>query len=153
MNVTIITDGSARGNPGPGGWAAILVQGERRLELSGGEVHTTNNRMEITGLLEGLRVLKRPCNVHVISDSRYVIDSVDKGWIHGWARRDWIKADKKPVKNDDLWKALLPLLAVHKLRFTWVKGHNGHPLNERADALATQQSAAFSARTARGVRR
>ncbi len=143
-NVTIITDGSALGNPGPGGWACILVRGNATKELSGGEKHTTNNRMEITGLLEGLKALPVPCRVQVIADSQYVIDTVEKGWIHGWARRGWIKADRKPVKNDDLWKQLLPLLAVHEIRFTWVRGHSGHALNERADQLACTQSAAFS---------
>jgi ribonuclease HI len=143
--IPMITDGSALGNPGPGGWACILMRGNATKELCGGEKHTTNNRMEIMGLLEGLKALPRPCSVHVIADSRYVIDTIEKGWIHGWAKRGWVKGDKKPAKNADLWQQVLPLLDVHRVRFTWVKGHNGHPLNERADALACAQSAAFSA--------
>lgn len=149
MDVTLITDGSALGNPGPGGWACIMTTGKATKELSGGAPHTTNNRMEIMGLLEGLKALKRPCRVHVISDSRYVIDSIEKGWLHGWAKRGWIKADKKPAKNADLWAEVLQLLGVHNLRFTWVKGHNGHPLNERADELACAQSASFASQNAR----
>jgi ribonuclease HI len=144
MEITLVTDGSARGNPGPGGWASILIRGEAVRELSGGAAHTTNNRMELMGLIEGLGHLTRPCKVHVISDSRYIIDAIDKRWVHGWARRGWIKADKKPAKNPDLWQRVLELLEVHDVRFTWVRGHNGHPLNERADQLACAQSAAFA---------
>jgi ribonuclease HI len=149
MEITLITDGSSRGNPGPGGWAAILVRGKATKELSGGEAHTTNNRMEIMGLLEGLSILTKPCDVHVISDSRYVIDSVQKRWVYGWAKRGWIKSDGKPALNADLWKLVIVQLERHNVRFTWVRGHTGHPLNERADALACAQSAKLSPRTAR----
>lgn len=135
-SITMVTDGSALGNPGPGGWASILISGQTAHELQGGEKHTTNNRMEIMGLLAGLRVLNRPCHVNVIADSKYVIDSIEKGWALSWQKRGCVKSDKKPAANADLWEQVLEQLKVHSVSFTWVKGHNGHPLNERADELA-----------------
>lgn len=129
--VRLVTDGACSGNPGPGGWACILSTGAHVRELSGGEAQTTNNRMELTALLEGLRALKRPCDVHVVSDSKYVIDAFEKDWIAGWQRKNW-----KNVKNPDLWQALIEAARGHKLRFEWVRGHAGHPENERVDRLA-----------------
>lgn len=138
-NVTIYTDGSCLGNPGPGGWAAILEldgTGHRR-EMSGGYVRTTNNRMELRAVLFALGALKEPCAVELYTDSQYVCHAVEKGWLWGWKKRGWIKADKKPVKNVDLWQQLAPLLMRHEVRLHWLRGHAGHPENERCDALAT----------------
>ncbi len=135
--ITIWTDGACSGNPGPGGWGAILRYGETERELSGGERETTNNRMELTAAIEALSRLKEPCEVTLTSDSKYMIDAIEQGWAEGWRRRGWIKADKKPALNPDLWEKLLSLLAKHKVRFVWVKGHEGHHYNERCDALAT----------------
>ena len=137
--VTIYTDGACSGNPGPGGWGAILMYGGFQKELSGGERETTNNRMELTGVIRGLEALKYPCEVTLTTDSRYVVDSVTKGWVYGWKKRGWIKSDKKPALNVDLWEKLLPLLEKHKVEFVWVKGHAGHPENERCDRLAVEQ--------------
>ena len=134
--IHIYTDGACSGNPGPGGWAAILRYGEREKELSGGAADTTNNRMELTAVIEGLAALKEPCTVVLTSDSKYVIDSVTKGWVYGWQKKGWVKADKKPALNVDLWERLLPLLAKHDVRFHWIKGHAGHAENERCDQLA-----------------
>ena len=133
--VEIFTDGACSGNPGPGGWAAILRIGERERELSGGEPVTTNNRMEMMAAIAGLEALKRPCKVGLFTDSTYVRDGVTK-WIKGWKRNGWKTADKKPVKNIDLWQRLDAAHAPHKVDWHWVKGHSGHPENERADALA-----------------
>jgi len=132
-HVRLVTDGACSGNPGPGGWACILTSGPHTRELSGGEPQTTNNRMELTALLEGLRALKRPSQVHVLSDSRYVIDAFEKDWLSNWQRKNW-----KNVKNPDLWQALLLAARPHTLTFEWVQGHAGHPENERADQLAVQ---------------
>ena len=135
--VTIYTDGACSGNPGPGGWCAILRYGEIEKQLSGGEAQTTNNRMELTAVIEALRALKAPCRVELWSDSKYVIDALEKGWAKGWQKRGWVKSDKKPVKNVDLWKALLAAMQPHQVKYIWVKGHDGHPENERCDQLAT----------------
>ena len=125
--VEIFTDGACSGNPGPGGYGVILRFGEHTKELSGGEHETTNNRMELTGVITGLSALKEPCEVTLTTDSKYVVDSITKGWVYGWQKKGWIKSDKKPALNVDLWKQLLPLLEKHKVNFVWVKGHNEHP--------------------------
>jgi ribonuclease HI len=134
--VTIYTDGSSLGNPGPGGWGAILIWGDAQKELSRGYVETTNNRMEIRAVLHALMHLTRPCAVHVHTDSRYVCDAIAKKWIQGWIKNGWLTSAKKPVKNRDLWEQLLPLLHKHDVVFHWVKAHDGHPENERCDELA-----------------
>lgn len=141
-HVEIATDGACKGNPGPGGWGVLIRMGARERELSGGEKLTTNNRMELMAAIEGLNALKRPCRVTLSTDSRYVMDGLTK-WIHGWRKNGWKTADKKPVKNADLWQALLDAAAPHRVEWTWVKGHAGHPDNERADKLASD--AAFAA--------
>ena len=133
--VEIATDGACKGNPGPGGWGAILRQGARERELSGAESATTNNRMELMAAIMALRALKKPCRVELSTDSKYVMDGITK-WIHGWQRNGWRTADKKPVKNAELWQALIEAARPHKIDWKWVKGHNGHPENERADELA-----------------
>lgn len=135
--VYIYTDGACRGNPGKGGWGAILVFGEFRRELSGGEVETTNNRMELTAVISALEALKEPCRVIITSDSKYVTDGITKGWAESWRAHGWKKSDKSPALNPDLWDKLLNLLTVHEAEFIWVKGHAGHPENERCDLLAT----------------
>ena len=135
--VTIYTDGACSGNPGPGGWGAILEYMGHEKELSGGEPNTTNNRMELTAVIKALQALKEPCTVELYSDSKYVIDALQKGWAVSWRKRGWIKSDKKPALNPDLWDKLLSLVAKHRLSYVWVKGHEGHPYNERCDALAT----------------
>ncbi len=136
-HVDIYTDGACRGNPGKGGWGAILVYGDIERELSGGEAQTTNNRMELTAVISALRALREPCRVTLTSDSKYVIDAVTRGWAASWRTRGWRKADKSPALNADLWETLLGLLEIHDVTFVWVRGHNGHPYNERCDALAT----------------
>ena len=141
-DVTIYTDGACSGNPGPGGWGAILIAGEHRKELNGGEAETTNNRMELTAAIEALNALKRPCTVALYTDSVYVRDGITK-WIHGWRRNGWRTADKKPVKNAELWQALEQALKRHKVDWHWVKGHAGHAENERADELAREGLAPF----------
>ena len=137
--VEIYSDGACSGNPGPGGWGAILRCDGREKELSGGEPYTTNNRMELTGVIEALSALKFPCEVKVTTDSKYVVDGIEKGWAHGWKKRGWKKSDGKPALNPDLWEKLLELLAVHDVEFCWIKGHAGHPENERCDRLAVAQ--------------
>ena len=134
--IEIFTDGACSGNPGPGGWGAILRFEGREKELSGGEANTTNNRMELTACIEALKALKEPCEVILTTDSKYVVNSVEQGWAQSWKKNGWRKADKKPALNPDLWDALLLLLSVHKVSFNWIKGHAGHPENERCDALA-----------------
>ncbi len=134
-NVDIFTDGACSGNPGPGGWGAILRTGEHEKELSGGERATTNNRMELTAVIRGLEALKRPSSVTIHTDSRYVMDGLTQ-WMPRWKKNGWKTADKKPVKNEDLWRELDALCAKHELQWRWVKGHAGHPENERADELA-----------------
>lgn len=133
--VEIWTDGACSGNPGPGGWGAILVYGEREKELSGAEAETTNNRMELAAAIGALNALKRPCAVVIHTDSQYVKGGIT-GWIHGWKKNGWKTADKKPVKNMDLWQALDEAIATHNVEWRWVKGHAGNPRNERADELA-----------------
>ena len=139
--VEIFTDGACKGNPGPGGWGAILRMGDKERELSDGEQLTTNNRMEMMAVVEALSALKRPCAVTLYTDSRYVMDGLTK-WIKGWQRNGWKTADKKPVKNADLWQALLSAAKPHRIEWQWVKGHAGHPENERADALASAAAVA-----------
>lgn len=136
-HVDIYTDGACRGNPGKGGWGAILVYAGREKELSGGERETTNNRMELSAVIAALSALKEPCEITLTSDSKYVVDAVTKGWVESWRKNGWRKADKSPALNVDLWEQLLPLLARHQVSFVWVRGHNGHPYNERCDVLAT----------------
>ena len=140
--VEIFTDGACSGNPGPGGWGAILRSGGHEKELVGGEPETTNNRMEMTAVLRGLTALKEPCTVTVHTDSRYVIDGMTQ-WIFGWQKRGWKTADNKPVKNVELWQALLAAAGRHKVTWQWVKGHAGHPENERADQLACAAAESF----------
>ena len=142
--VEIFTDGACSGNPGPGGWGAVLRYNGHEKEMSGGEAHTTNNRMELSAVLFSLKALKEECEVILTSDSKYVVDSIEKGWVYGWKKKGWIKSDKKPALNDDLWEQLLPLLEKHDVNFVWVKGHAGHPENERCDVLATTQAAKYS---------
>jgi ribonuclease HI len=135
--VEIYADGACKGNPGPGGWGVLLRAGGRERELHGGEAQTTNNRMELTAVIEGLRALKGPSQVRVYTDSQYVQKGISE-WIHAWKRRGWRTADKKPVKNVDLWMSLDEAARAHKVEWHWVKGHAGHPENERADALANK---------------
>ncbi|MDE7229779.1 MAG: ribonuclease HI [Oscillospiraceae bacterium] len=139
MLVEIFTDGACSGNPGPGGWGAILRCQGKEKELSGGEGHTTNNRMELMGVISALEALKYPCEVRLTTDSKYVVDGVTKGWAAGWKKRGWKKADGKPALNPDLWGRLLDLLDVHKVEFCWIKGHAGHTENERCDRLAVAE--------------
>ncbi len=138
-SVEIFTDGACSGNPGPGGWGALLRYGKTEKELFGGAANTTNNRMELSGVIAALSALKEPCRVTLTTDSKYVVDSVTKGWVYGWKKRGWIKSDGKSALNVDLWEQLLPLLDQHEVTFVWVKGHAGHPENERCDALAVSQ--------------
>ena len=135
--VQIFADGACRGNPGPGGWGALLRYGEQERELWGGEAHTTNNRMELTAVIRALEVLQRPSRLHIVTDSQYVLHGITQ-WLAGWKRRGWRTADGKPVKNQELWQRLDQLLAPHQAEWTWVRGHTGHPENERADALANR---------------
>lgn len=134
--VEIYTDGACSGNPGPGGWGAILVYAGHEKELCGGERETTNNRMELTAVIEALSALREPCEVTLTSDSKYVIDALVQGWAEGWRARGWRKADKSPALNADLWARLLDLVQVHRMTYVWVRGHAGHPYNERCDRLA-----------------
>jgi len=139
--VEIATDGACKGNPGPGGWGAVIRSGTRERDISGGEKLTTNNRMELTAAIEGLNALKRPCHVTLSTDSRYVMDGLTK-WIKGWQKNGWKTAAKQPVKNADLWQALLDAAKPHRIQWLWVKGHAGHPDNERADKLASDAAVA-----------
>ena len=134
--VEIYTDGSCKQNPGPGGWGAVLVYQGKELELSGGQADTTNNRMELTAVIEALQKLREPCQVTLTTDSKYVSDGISKGWAASWKARGWKKADKSPALNPDLWGTLLDLCETHTVEFVWVKGHAGHPYNERCDTLA-----------------
>ena len=137
--VTIYTDGACSGNPGPGGWGALLCYNGAEKELSGGEAQTTNNRMELTAVISALQALKEPCAVELYSDSKYVIDALEKGWAVSWRKKGWIKSDKKPALNSDLWETLLTLTEKHQLRYHWVKGHADNEYNNRCDALAVAQ--------------
>ncbi|MES2989666.1 MAG: ribonuclease HI [Pseudomonadota bacterium] len=140
-HVEIATDGACKGNPGRGGWGALLRIGGTEKELSGGEPHTTNNRMELMAAIRGLQALKRPCRVTLSTDSRYVMDGLTK-WIHGWMKNGWRTASRDPVKNADLWQELLAAAKPHRIEWKWVKGHAGHPDNERADRLASDAALA-----------
>lgn len=143
--VDIFTDGACKGNPGPGGWGAILRchTPPAEKELFGGEPETTNNRMELTAVIEGLRLLREPCRVTIQTDSRYVADAFRKDWIGSWQRNGWRTSTKKPVKNEDLWRALLEAMELHEVRWEWIRGHNGHPENERADRLAVRAAEVY----------
>lgn len=141
--VTIYTDGACSGNPGPGGWGAILQYGKFQKELSGGEAHTTNNRMELTGVITALEALGEPCVVELYSDSKYVIDALEKGWAKSWRAKGWVKADKKPALNPDLWERLLELCEKHQVNLHWVKGHADNEFNNRCDQLAVMESQKF----------
>lgn len=134
--VSLYTDGACRGNPGPGGWGAILVYGKHEKELSGGEIETTNNRMELMAAISGLEALKERCSVTLYSDSKYIVDAYLEGWIDTWRAKGW-RRGRDPLKNPDLWERLAALTDYHEVKFVWVKGHNGHSYNERCDALAT----------------
>ena len=142
--VTLYTDGACSGNPGPGGWGAILEYKEHRREMSGGEAETTNNRMELTAVIRGLQALKESCVVELYSDSKYVIDGLSKGWAVSWQKNGWRKADKKPALNPDLWEQLLELTAKHEMRYHWVKGHAENEKNNRCDQMAVAESKKFN---------
>lgn len=137
--VEIFTDGACKGNPGPGGWGALLRMGKHEKELSGGEPDTTNNRMELMAAIKGLEALTEPCAVTLWSDSKYVLDGMTK-WVHGWKKRGWVNASKKPVRNADLWHELIEVAAKHRIDWRWVKGHSGHAENDRVDQLASDQA-------------
>lgn len=136
--VEIYCDGACSGNPGPGGWGSVLVYNGKEKEISGAEICTTNNRMELTAAIEALSCLKEPCEVILTSDSKYLVDGISKGWAESWRKNGWRKADKKPALNPELWDKLLNLLETHKVEFVWIKGHAGHPYNERCDILAVE---------------
>ncbi len=143
--VLMYTDGACSGNPGPGGYGVILKYGKAEKELSGGNAATTNNRMELSAVIAGLSALKEPCKVTVYSDSKYVVDAITLGWAENWKKCGWIKSNKEPALNVDLWEKLLTLINIHKVTFVWVKGHAGHPENERCDALAVAKSKSYAA--------
>ncbi|MBQ2752064.1 MAG: ribonuclease HI [Oscillospiraceae bacterium] len=143
-HVTIFTDGACSGNPGPGGWGAILRYNQVEKELSGGEKETTNNRMELTAAISALSALKEPCKVTLYSDSKYLVDGMSKGWAKGWRAKGWRKSDGKPALNPDLWQQLLDLFEQHEVELVWIKGHNEHPENERCDRLAVAESKKFA---------
>lgn len=145
-HVEIYTDGACRNNPGRGGWGAILVYGGKEKELSGGEAMTTNNRMELSAVIAALSALKEPCRVTLTTDSQYVVNAIEKGWLESWHKNGWKKSDKSRVLNVDLWESLLELLEKHSVELVWVKGHNGHPYNERCDKLATDFADSLEAR-------
>lgn len=132
----IFTDGACKGNPGPGGWGAVIRYGKHEKEISGGDPNTTNNRMELSAAIQALKILIEPCHVKLHTDSKYVLDGITK-WVHGWQRNGWKNASKQPVRNADLWRDLIDAAAQHQVEWIWVKGHNGHPENERADRLAS----------------
>ena len=141
--VELYTDGACRGNPGRGGWGAILVYAGREKELSGGEAMTTNNRMELMAAIAGMEALKEPCEIVLTSDSKYLVDAINQGWLESWKKRGWKKADKSPVLNVELWQKIDELLSVHNVTFVWVHGHTGHPYNERCDVRATTFADSF----------
>ncbi len=142
-HVDIFTDGACSGNPGPGGWGSILRYGAVEKEISGGSAQTTNNRMELTAVIEALRLLKEPCGVTLYTDSQYVVNGVTKGWAKSWRSNGWRKANKKPALNPELWEDLLDLLETHEVEFVWLRGHAGHPENERCDRMAVEQAAKY----------
>ena len=142
--VTVYTDGACSGNPGPGGWGAVLVYNGKEKELSGGEKSTTNNRMELMAAISALEALKEPCRVELYSDSKYLVDAIEKNWLENWIKRGWKKADKSPVLNPDLWQRLIEASRPHQVIYHWVKGHAGHSYNERCDRLAVAQTEAHS---------
>jgi ribonuclease HI len=145
-HVYIYTDGSCKSNPGPGGWGAVLVyQGSEKV-LCGGEANTTNNRMELTAVIMALKALKERCRVTLTSDSKYVLDALIKGWAQSWKDKGWKKSDKSPALNPDLWEVLLEETKKHEIEYVWVKGHNGHPYNERCDALAQNEAEKYRGR-------
>ncbi len=146
-HVDIYTDGACKGNPGPGGWGAVLVCQGKEKELHGGEAQTTNNRMELTAAIEALQALNRPCEVTLTSDSKYLVDGITKGWAVSWRAKGWKKSDKSPALNPDLWGKLLDLLETHRVTFVWVKGHAGHPYNERCDEMAVAEAEAYTAQS------
>lgn len=137
--IEIYTDGACSGNPGPGGWGAVLIYNENEKQLSGSEKNTTNNRMELTAIIMALNALNQPCEVKLTTDSKYVCDAVNKGWVYSWRKNGWRKSDKKLALNVDLWEELLSLLEKHEVQFIWVKGHNGHKYNEICDTLAVNE--------------
>ncbi|MBQ6897303.1 MAG: ribonuclease HI [Oscillospiraceae bacterium] len=141
--IEIFTDGACKGNPGPGGWCAILRYNGVEKMISGGEKETTNNRMELSAVLFALKALKEPCHITLQSDSKYVLDSLSKGWVYGWQKKGWKKSDGKPALNVDLWQQLLEEIRKHELEYVWIKGHAGHPENERCDAQAVKESEKF----------
>ena len=141
--IEIFTDGACKGNPGPGGWCAILRYNGVEKMISGGEKDTTNNRMELSAVLFALKALKEPCHITLQSDSKYVLDSLSKGWVYGWQKKGWKKSDGKPALNVDLWQPLLTEIAKHEMEYVWIKGHAGHPENERCDAQAVLESEKF----------
>ena len=143
MNVTIYTDGACSGNPGPGGYGAILMYGQHKKELSGGDPNTTNNRMELMGVITALKALNRPCQVNLYTDSQYVVNAIEKGWAKKWQANGWMRNKKDRALNPDLWEQLLTELARHEMHYTWVKGHAGHPENERCDEMAVAESQRF----------
>ena len=142
-HIDMFTDGACKGNPGPGGWCAILRYNGVEKVISGGEKDTTNNRMELSAVLFGLKALKEPCHITLQSDSKYVLDSISKGWVYGWQKKSWKKSDGKPALNVDLWQQLLTEIAKHDIEYVWIKGHAGHPENERCDAQAVKESEKF----------
>ena len=142
--VDIYTDGACKGNPGAGGYGAILVYAGREKEFSGGEAMTTNNRMELLAAITALAALKEPCEVTLTSDSKYLVDAVTKKWVYGWKAKGWKKSDGKPALNIDLWERLLALLEIHEVTFVWIKGHDGHAYNERCDRLAVKEAEKYS---------
>ena len=143
-HIDIYTDGACSGNPGAGGWGTILVYNGHEKELSGGAANTTNNRMEMMAVIEGLKALKEPCEVTLTSDSQYICNAVSRGWAKAWKKNHWFKSDRTQAKNIDLWEELLTLLDVHQVTVEWVRGHNGHPYNERCDRLAVEQAKKYS---------
>ena len=140
MNVTIYTDGACSGHPGPGGYGAILMYGQHKKELSGGDPNTTNNRMELMGVITALKALNRPCQVNLYTDSQYVVNAIEKGWAKKWQANGWMRNKKDKALNPDLWQSLLDLLEIHQVTFHWVKGHAENPYNNRCDELAVAES-------------
>ncbi len=137
--ITVYTDGACSGNPGPGGWGAVLIYNSHRKEISGGEKLTTNNRMELTALIKALEIVNQKCKINIFTDSKYLCDGINKGWAENWRKNNWKKSDNKPAINPDLWEKLLDLLKNHEYKINWVKGHAGHPENELCDKLATNE--------------